>query len=159
MDGKQRDQKAWGNQERLCQQTVSNRCSHRLGRKGSAEHHQLEDKYGFAYRTLLGELMYAYVTCRPDIGYAVITLSKFSTCPSDYHFAMLKKVVRYLRQTRKWGIIYHKPTEDPTLPQRNKEVINVEKGVTAVPRDGRRGSTHGIYGCRAWNRFEEETVY
>ena len=33
------------------------------------EHVLLASKYGFSYRTLLGELLYAYVTCRPDIGY------------------------------------------------------------------------------------------
>ena len=37
----------------------------------------LEKKKEFNYRTLLGELMYAYITCCPDIGYAVTTLSKF----------------------------------------------------------------------------------
>ena len=28
-----------------------------------------ENEKGFKYRSVLGELMYAYVTCRPDIGY------------------------------------------------------------------------------------------
>ena len=30
----------------------------------------LADKMGFSYRAAIGELIYAYVTCRPDIGYA-----------------------------------------------------------------------------------------
>ena len=64
--------------------------------EGMKEHHQLADKHGFQFRTLLGELMYAYVTCRPNIGYAIITLSKFSNQPSDFHFSMLKKVTLYL---------------------------------------------------------------
>jgi len=34
---------------------------------------------GFEYRTLLGELLYAYITCRPDIGYAITPLSKFAS--------------------------------------------------------------------------------
>ena len=120
--------------------------------EGSAEHHRLEDKYGFAYRTLLGELMYAYVVCRPDIGYAIITLSKFSTCPSDYHFAMLKKVVWYLRQTRKWGIIFHKPNDDTTLPKRSKEVINVEEELPPFPR-----MEEGINSQVSWMRHMELT--
>jgi len=36
--------------------------------ENTAEHAALVAKHGFAYRTLLGELLYAYVTCRPDIG-------------------------------------------------------------------------------------------
>ena len=40
----------------------------------------------FAYHTLFGEMIYAYVTCRPDICYAVTTMSKFSTMPSTLHY-------------------------------------------------------------------------
>ena len=87
--------------------------------EGTSEHMALVAKYGFAYRTLLGELLYAYVTCRPDIGYATITLSKFSTCPHDHHFALLKKVAKYLRATKDWGIVYRKTVRDPTLPPSN----------------------------------------
>jgi len=76
-------------------------------------------KCGFVYRTLLGELLYAYVACRPDIGYATITLSKFSTCPHDHHFIMLKKVVKYLRATKDWGIIHRRSQPDTSLPPSN----------------------------------------
>ena len=68
------------------------------------------------HRTLLGELLYAYVICRPDIGYAVTMLSKFSTAPADIHYQMLKHVAKYLRRTINWGIVYTKPKPDPSLP-------------------------------------------
>jgi len=42
--------------------------------EGTVEHARLAQKQGFSYRTLLGELLYAYIVCRPDIGYAVTTL-------------------------------------------------------------------------------------
>ena len=32
-------------------------------KEGTVEHKVLEDKAGFAYCTLLGEIMYAYMTC------------------------------------------------------------------------------------------------
>ena len=47
---------------------------------------------------------YAYVTCRPDIRYAITLLSKFGSCPSKYHYACLKNVARYLSATKDWGI-------------------------------------------------------
>ena len=84
--------------------------------EGPSEHAKLRDKHGFAYRTLLGELLYAYITCRPDIGYAVVTLSKFSTCPSDYHYSSLKKVAKYLRRTKHWCILYKKTVTHDDLP-------------------------------------------
>ena len=60
----------------------------------TAKHQALVQKYNFNYRTLLGELLYAYVTCRPDIGYAIISLSKFASAPGDYHFSALHKVAK-----------------------------------------------------------------
>ena len=59
----------------------------------------LEKKKGFNYHTLLGELMYVYITCRCDIGYAVTTLSKFSSAPTEYHYTLLKGVAIYLQNT------------------------------------------------------------
>ena len=87
------------------------------------EHADLADKQGFSYRSLLGELMYAYVTCRPDIGYHVTTLSKFSTAPAAIHYTMLKNVARYLRRTRLWGLIYRRPSPHPSLPPSSTQLI------------------------------------
>jgi len=98
---------------------VTSLYAHQGPPENTAEHAALVAKHGFAYGTLLGKLLYAYVTCRPDIGYATITLSKFSTCPHDHHFAMLKKVAKYLRDTKDWGIIYHRSQPDTSLPPSN----------------------------------------
>ena len=57
--------------------------------------------------------MYAYVSSRPDIGYAVCTLSKFSTCPGEYHFKLLKGVACYLKHTINWEIRFHRPRDLP----------------------------------------------
>ena len=51
-------------------------------------------------------MMYAYVTCRPDIGYAITTMSKFLTKPSKLHYELLKGIAKYLRETKDWGIKY-----------------------------------------------------
>ena len=71
-------------------------------KEGTAHHTALEKKMGFSYRNLLGELMYAYMTCRFDIGYAVTTLSKFSTSPSEFHYKLLKTITKYLKETANW---------------------------------------------------------
>ena len=60
--------------------------------------------------------MYAYTSCRPDIGYAVVTLSKFATCPSELHYTYLKGVAKYLRTTINWHIRYRRRTPDTSLP-------------------------------------------
>ena len=75
--------------------------------EGSKAHKELENKKGFTYRGLLGEMMYCYTTCRPDIGYAITTLSKFSVAPAPIHFDYLKGVAIYLKRTKNWGIRFH----------------------------------------------------
>ena len=54
-------------------------------KEGTAHHTALKKHMGYSYRNLLGELMYACITCRSDIEYAVTTLSKFSSSPSEFH--------------------------------------------------------------------------
>ena len=72
--------------------------------EGSPEYKTLKKQAGFAYPTLLGELLYAYVTYRPDIGFAVTTMAKFSQHPTLIHYKYLKGIATYLRQNRKWGL-------------------------------------------------------
>ena len=67
--------------------------------------------------------MYTYVTCCPDIGYHVTTLSKFSTAPAAIHYSMLKNVARYLRRTRLWGLIYRQPSQHPSLPGSSTQLV------------------------------------
>ena len=42
---------------------------------------QLETKHGFGYRQAISEIIYALVTCRPDISQPTIKLSQYSTKP------------------------------------------------------------------------------
>ena len=84
--------------------SIEKMCKEPGTKEGSPAHKALELKMGFTYRTLLGECMYAYITCRPDIGYAITTLSKFSCAPGLYHYKLLRMVAKYLQVTAHWGI-------------------------------------------------------
>ena len=46
--------------------------------EGSGEAKQLAIKHGFGYRQLLGELIYAYVIARLDIGFSTCLTARFS---------------------------------------------------------------------------------
>ena len=63
--------------------------------EGTAAHQVLETSSKFNYRNVLGEFMYVYITCRPDIGYAITTLSKFSSKPSAFHYKLLRGVAKH----------------------------------------------------------------
>jgi hypothetical protein len=84
--------------------------------EGTSHHKTLEKEMKFPYRGLLGELLYAYVTARPDLGYSVTTLSKFATNPDKVHYQALKRLAIYLRQTITWGIIYWRTHACMSLP-------------------------------------------
>ena len=60
--------------------------------------------------------MYCYVTCRPDIGYAIVTMSKFSSKPLKLHYRYLKSIAKYLRNTKHWGIRFKRTIIDNMLP-------------------------------------------
>ena len=84
--------------------------------KGTAEADRLEKQMGFGYRQCIGEVIYAFVTTRPDIGTAVATLAKFSERPALCHYLALKRLFRYLRQTRTRGVIYWRSEPRNELP-------------------------------------------
>jgi len=66
----------------------------------------LETKLGFSYRQAIGELIYALVTCRPDISFAAIKLGQYSASPALCHFDALKGIFRFLKATKDNGIYY-----------------------------------------------------
>jgi KUP system potassium uptake protein len=80
------------------------------------EYQALQSTMGFSYRQVLGELIYAYVVCRLDIGYAVTLLSRFANSPCKEHYIALKTVCKYLRATADWGILYWRTSPNDTLP-------------------------------------------
>ena len=56
--------------------------------------------------------MYAAVAMRPDIAYAVNRLASFTANPTLSHWNAAKRIIRYLKGTRDYGITYSK-IEDP----------------------------------------------
>ena len=55
------------------------------------------------YQSVVGSLMYL---ARPDIAYAVRMLARFSSKPNQSHWTAAKRVLRYLRGTVNFGILY-----------------------------------------------------
>ena len=64
------------------------------------------------YRSYVGSLLYAAMTCRPDIAYAVKELSRFLVEPLKAHLSAAQHVVEYLFHTHSLGIKYSKQESD-----------------------------------------------
>ena len=66
----------------------------------------------FPYREAIGSLMYAAVATRPDISFAVLTLSQFLENLGEGHWEAVKQVFRYLAGTRGHVLTYGGEKQD-----------------------------------------------
>ena len=57
------------------------------------------------YRELIGSLMYLSVMTRPDITYAVSTLSQHLENPSITHLEFVRRIIRYLKATKAFRLV------------------------------------------------------
>jgi hypothetical protein len=59
------------------------------------------------YSAIVGSLLYLAVHTRPDISFAVSTLSRFMSAPTHRHMQAAKHVLRYLRGTTNMGLFFN----------------------------------------------------
>lgn len=60
---------------------------------------------GDKYRSLVGALLYVAVTARPDIANTVGILGRKVSCPTELDWTAAKKILRFLKATRKWKLV------------------------------------------------------
>ena len=77
----------------------------------------LQHDMGIHYRQVIGELLYAMVTCRPDISFPVVKLSQYSINPAKIHYEAAKKLLVYLYATKSHGIYFWRKEPHPSLPK------------------------------------------
>lgn len=76
---------------------------------------KLQLKMGFRYRQAIGELMFAAVTCRPDVLFPTATLSNHNASPEECHYEAVNIVCSHLHSTINDGLHFWRPTADPKL--------------------------------------------
>ena len=69
-----------------------------------------------SFAKLLGELRFLANTTRPDIAYAINRLAAYTANPSLQHSTALKRILRYLKGTKDYGITYQKNLTDQPNP-------------------------------------------
>jgi hypothetical protein len=99
----------------------------------TVEHALLAKEMSFSYQPLLGKLLHAYVTARPDIGYAIATLAKLSTAPTRIDYQRLKGVALCLRHTIDWGIMYWRSSLCTTLPDVPFTILECDSQLPLFP--------------------------
>lgn len=65
----------------------------------------MEKEYESLYRSLIGSLLYLIAT-RPDILFAISLLSRFLHSPRETLFTTAKRVLKYIKGTRTFGMFF-----------------------------------------------------
>lgn len=60
----------------------------------------------FPYREAIGSLMFLSIGTRPDITFSVSYVSRFMEKPSEIHVTAVKRIMKYLRGTSDYGILF-----------------------------------------------------
>ncbi len=77
------------------------------------EEHEEMKKY--PYTSLIGCLNYLATRTRPDIAFAVSSLSRFNSNPGLAHWNAAKRVLRYLSGSRHFGLVFKQSDSVPCL--------------------------------------------
>ena len=59
------------------------------------------------YQSAVGSLLYLSIATRPDIAYAISNVAKFCAKPTKQHWVAVKRILRYLRGTHTFGLLYN----------------------------------------------------
>jgi hypothetical protein len=72
------------------------------------ENHSENTVCNFPYREAVGSLLFLSSVSRPDISYAVNVVSRFINNFNHDHVNAVKRIMRYLMNTKNYGILYKK---------------------------------------------------
>jgi hypothetical protein len=116
----------------------------------------LDEECDFPYRSLIGSLNYIARGTRPDIMFAVYYLARFQSCYSAEHVSALKNVLKYLKATSNYGLIY-KRNENPDYIL--KGYCDADFGTDEIDRKSVSGFCFFVNDCLiAWNSKKQATV-
>ncbi|CAI7869503.1 unnamed protein product [Closterium sp. NIES-53] len=109
------------------------------------------------YQRKLGCLLFAAVTCRPDLSYSASQLATYLKKPEAEHLAELNCALHYFVSTSTIGLTYNKNTTTPT------ELVGYVDADHAGDADNRRSRTGYIYrlepiGPISWQSSKQELI-
>ena len=59
-----------------------------------------------SYASSIGSIMYAIISIRPDVSYALSVTSRYQSDPGERHWTALKNILKYLRRTKDVFLVY-----------------------------------------------------
>ena len=116
------------------------------------ENDESRDQQG--HQSLIGSLLYLATCTRPDIAFAVGVLARFCSKPDQSHWTAAKRVLRYLKGTSNYGIIFRGDVSSVPIGYSDADWAGDIEG---------RESTSGYVFCIAggpvsWRSKKQDTV-
>ncbi|CAI7874584.1 unnamed protein product [Closterium sp. NIES-53] len=110
------------------------------------------------YQQQLRCLLFAVVTCRPDLAYIASHLAQFLRCPKEEHSLDLHRALRYFVSTPTLGLIFNagKPTDKMYL----SGYVDADHAADTSDRRSRTGYIFRLepIGPISWNSSKQELV-
>ena len=94
---------------------------------------KLQLKIGFRYRQAIGELLFAALTCRPDVLFPTILLSQHNSIHVECHHTAVTRVHRHLCSTINDGMYFWRATADPKLPTSQLPTFHNDTHIISMP--------------------------
>jgi hypothetical protein len=111
------------------------------------------------YGSVVGSLLYAALSTRPDISHAVSTLAQFVSAPLPQHWEAAMRVLRYLKGTSDLGLIYRgRPSANRGAPILGPCYSDSNWGGDPDDRKSRTGVVCKINGCAVSWKSQKQTV-
>jgi hypothetical protein len=58
------------------------------------------------YASAIGSIMYAMISTRPDVSYALSARSRYQSDPGESHWTAVKNILKYFRRTKDVFLVY-----------------------------------------------------
>jgi hypothetical protein len=59
-----------------------------------------------SYASAIGSIMYAMISTRPDVSYALSATSRYQSDPGESHWIAVKNILKYFRRTKDVFLVY-----------------------------------------------------
>ncbi|XP_070054602.1 secreted RxLR effector protein 161-like [Nicotiana tomentosiformis] len=105
------------------------------------------------YASGVGSLMYAMLCTRPDICFVVGVVRRFQSNPRREHLTAVKHIIKYLKRTRDYMLVYHLDALAP---------IGYTDSNLQLDRDSRKTTSENVFnlggGAISWRSIKQTCV-
>ncbi|CAH2099085.1 unnamed protein product [Euphydryas editha] len=109
----------------------------------------------YPYREAVGSLIHAATVSRPDILFAVSQVSRFLNCHNESHWNAVKRILKYLKDTKNYGLYYMSKPDSP-------DVVGYSDADFANDVETRRSTTGYVFlkngAAITWSSQRQQTV-